>query len=152
MNEDLEQQAPHEPRTSAPCDEPIALDHAIVPSRDRNAAAQRLATILGVPWAESGDGPFSPVYVSDSLTLDFDQADDGFPALHYCFRVSEACFDAILARLKESGMAYRGTPHGPDDFQVNTHHGGRIVYWNDPDGHVWEALTISYARAPTKGG
>jgi hypothetical protein len=26
--------------------------------------------------------------------------------------------------------------------------GGRIVYWSLPDGHVWEALTVSYARAP----
>ncbi len=31
-------------------------------------------------------------------------------------------------------------------MQVNTHHGGWIVYWNEPDGHVWEALTVSYAR------
>jgi hypothetical protein len=31
-------------------------------------------------------------------------------------------------------------------MQVNTQHGGRIVYWNEADGHVWEALTVSYAR------
>jgi hypothetical protein len=36
-------------------------------------------------------------------------------------------------------------------MQINTHHGGRIVYWNAPDGHVWEALTVSYARQPRKG-
>ncbi len=36
----------------------IQLDHAIVPSRDRRAAAKLLAAILGVPWAESGVGPF----------------------------------------------------------------------------------------------
>jgi hypothetical protein len=22
----------------------------------------------------------------------------------------------------------------------------RLVYWSEPDGHVWEALTVSYAR------
>jgi len=32
--------------------------------------------------------------------------------------------------------------------RVNMQHGGRIVYWNVPDGHVWEALTISYVRQP----
>jgi hypothetical protein len=40
-------------------------------------------------------------------------------------------------------------------MQVNTQHGGRIVYWNEPAGHVWEALTVSYARQPqtaTQGG
>jgi len=25
------------------------------------------------------------------------------------------------------------------------------VYWNEPDGHVWEALTVSYARQPQNG-
>jgi hypothetical protein len=124
----------------------IQLDHTIVPSRDRKAAAEMLAHLLGVPWAESGVGPFCPVYVSDSLTLDFDQADEPFPVLHYCFRVSETEFDGILARIQASVIAYRSTPHGPVDRQVNTHHGGRIVYWNEPDGHVWEALTVSYAR------
>lgn len=124
----------------------IQLDHTIVPSRDRKAAAELLAHLLGVPWAESGVGPFCPVYVSDSLTLDFDQSDEPFPVLHYCFRVSEAAFDGILARIKARGIAYRSTPHGPVDSQVNIHHGGRIVYWNEPDGHVWEALTVSYAR------
>ena len=124
----------------------IQLDHTIVPSRNRKAAAELLATLLGVPWAESGVGPFCPVYVSDGLTLDFDQADEPFPVLHYCFRVSEPEFDGILARIKARGIAYRSTPHGPMDRQVNTHSGGRIVYWNEPDGHVWEALTVSYAR------
>jgi catechol 2,3-dioxygenase-like lactoylglutathione lyase family enzyme len=126
----------------------IELDHTIVPSRDRRAAAELLATLLGVPWAESGTGPFSPVYVSESLTLDFDQADGPFPVQHYCFRVSEAEFDGILARIRARGIAYRSTPHGPVDKKVNTQHGGRIVYWSEPDGHVWEMLTVSYARQP----
>ena len=99
--------------------------------------------------AEAGAaGPFSPVYVSDSLTLDFDQADGGFPVLHYAFRVDDAGFDGIVARLRALGLAFRSTPHGPVDAQVNSAHGGRIVYWSEPDGHVWEALTLSYAREP----
>jgi hypothetical protein len=39
----------------------VQLDHLIVPARDRNASAELLATLLGVPWAESDVGPFSPV-------------------------------------------------------------------------------------------
>src|SRR5262245_66022868 len=74
----------------------VELDHAIVPSRDRRAAAELLATLLGVPWAESGVGPFCPVFVNDGLTLDFDQVDGPIPLQHYCFRVSEAEFDGIL--------------------------------------------------------
>lgn len=124
----------------------IQLDHTIVPARDRKAAAALLANLLGVPWSESGVGPFCPVYVNDGLTLDFDQAEGPFPIQHYCFRVSETEFEGILARIRASGIEYRSTPHGPVDMKVNTQHGGRIVYWNEPDGHVWEALTVSYAR------
>lgn len=57
----------------------VELDHAMVPSRDRKAAAELLATLLGVPWADSRVGPFCAVYVNEGLTLDFDQADGSFP-------------------------------------------------------------------------
>lgn len=125
---------------------PIQLDHLSVASRDRVAAARLLAQLLDVPWAETGIGPFSPVYVSDGLTLDFDQTAEPFPVQHFCFRVGEEEFDAIVARLVAAGVGYRSTPHGPVDMRINTQHGGRIVYWNEPDGHVWEILTVSYAR------
>lgn len=124
----------------------IELDHLIVPARDRRASAQLIAELLGVPWAETGVGPFCPVYVSEGLTLDVDQTEGDIPVQHYCFRVSEAEFDAILSRIRAKGLAYRSLPHGPVDGQVNTAHGGRIVYWSEPDGHVWEMLTVSYAR------
>ncbi len=131
---------------------PIELDHLIVPARDRQAAASRLAQILAVPWSVTGVGPFCPVFVNDHLTLDFDQVDGPLPVFHYCFRMGEADFDALLARLAALGIAYRSMPHGPADGVVDTAHGGRIVYWSEPDGHVWEALTVSYARAPATAG
>jgi catechol 2,3-dioxygenase-like lactoylglutathione lyase family enzyme len=125
----------------------IELDHTIVASRDARAAAKKLAEILGVPWAErSTFGLFCPVYVNDDLTFDFDQHESTFPIQHFCFRVSDSEFDAIVARLHSFGIAIRSTPLGGVDGQVNTQHGGRIVYWGEPDGHMWEALTVSYAR------
>ncbi|MBY0273833.1 VOC family protein [Candidatus Binatia bacterium] len=124
----------------------IELDHTMVSARDRRAAAELLAYVLDVPWSETGVGPFCPVFVSDGLTLDFDEVEGEFAIQHFCFRVSESDFDAIVARLERRGVAYRSSPHGPVDMRVNTEHGGRIVYWGEPDGHVWEALTVSYAR------
>lgn len=124
----------------------VHLDHWLVPSKDRVAAARLLAGLLGVPWAEQGPvGPFSPVYVNDGLTLDFDQWSEPIPTQHYCFRVDPVEFDAILDRIKAAGIPYRSLPHGPDDHTVNPAFGG-IVYWNQPDGHVWELLTVSYER------
>ena len=127
---------------------PILLDHMIVPSRNRRAAAKQLAELLGVPWAEQAAvGPFSPVYVSDQLTLDFDEWSEPVPKQHYAFRVSEEAFESILARIKGSGLAFRSTPVGENDYKVNHAFGGKLVYWSEPDGHAWEVLTVSYARA-----
>lgn len=126
---------------------PAYLDHLIVPARDRVASARLLASLLGVAWAEQGAfGPFSPVYVNEGLTLDVDQWDGPLPRLHYCFRVSDEDFAHVLARIKQAGIAYRSLPHGPDDYRVNEAFGGSIVYWSEPDGHVWEMLTVSYER------
>lgn len=124
----------------------IELDHVIVSARNQRASARLLAELLGVRWAETGAGPFSPVYVNDGLTLDFMDDDGPFPVQHFCFRVKEEEFDSIFERIRKAGIKYRSTPHGPVDMRINTEHGGRIVYWTEPDGHVWEILTVSYAR------
>jgi hypothetical protein len=124
----------------------IQLDHFLVPIRNRVASAKFLAELLGVQWAETGVGPFSPVYVNDGLTLDFDESEGDFPTQHYCFRVTQREFDEILGRIRAAGLSFRSTPHGPADFKVNSEHGGSIVYWDKPEGHIWELLTVSYER------
>ena len=129
----------------------IQLDHMIIPSHDPVAGARSLASLLGVPWEESR-GPFTPVYVNDTLTLDFADREEVVGA-HVCFRVDDAEFDAIFGRIQAAGIAYRSRPRGESDMQINTRLGGKNVYWPDADGHLWEMLTISYARgdspAPT---
>lgn len=122
------------------------LDHLIVHCRDKRASANLLAHLLDVPWGPAAAGPFIAVYVNDGLTLDFDETDEPFPTSHYAFRTTQSEFDAVLARIRSAGIAYRSTPHGPHDMQINTQHGGSMVYWNEPAGHVWELLTVSYAR------
>jgi catechol 2,3-dioxygenase-like lactoylglutathione lyase family enzyme len=122
----------------------IHLDHIIVPSRSQVASARLLAELLGVPWAEAGAGPFSPVYVNEGLTLDFQDTDEDFPVYHFCFRVGQKEFDAILGRIRAAGIQYRSQVRGPVDMKVDKEYGN--VYWNEPDGHQWEMLTVSYAR------
>jgi catechol 2,3-dioxygenase-like lactoylglutathione lyase family enzyme len=128
----------------------IELDHTIVPSRHKVASARRLAELLDVPWSETALGPFSAVFVNDGLTLDFIDTDEDFPVYHFCFRVSEDDFDAILRRIEAAGIAYRASVRGPMDNQVSHDYGGRGIYWNEPDGHQWEMLTVSYARQDFK--
>jgi catechol 2,3-dioxygenase-like lactoylglutathione lyase family enzyme len=131
----------------------VELDHTIVPTRTPVESARRLAELLGVPWAAAAPiGPFSPVYVNPGLTMDFQGTDEPFPIYHFCFRVDDAAFDAILGRLQAAGIAYRSAVHAPVDHAVGEMLGGRLVYWNEPDGHQWEILTVSYARSPAGGG
>ena len=117
----------------------IELDHTIVPARDKDASARFFARIFGLAY----DGPryhFAPVKVNDRLTLDFDQ-DDAFESHHYAFRVSEAEFDAIFARIKDEGIAYGSGPASVDNMQVNQRRGGRGIYFRDPNGHMLEIMT-----------
>ena len=79
----------------------VQLDHFIVSCRNQVASAKRLAELLGVPWAETGAGPFSPVYLNDGLTLDFIETDESFPVEHFCFRVSPS-------RVRRHSRAHQG--------------------------------------------
>jgi hypothetical protein len=126
----------------------IQLDHVIVPSHTRDASARKLAALLGVPCGPAREGPFFAVYVNDGLTLDFIQTDEQVEVYHFAFRVSEQEFDQIFGRIQAAGIPFHSLPRGPVDMKINTGYGGRMVYWNEPDGHQWEILTVSYARQP----
>ena len=124
----------------------VRLDHTIVPSHSRDASGTRLAHLLGVPCGPAREGPFFAVYVNDTLTLDFIQTDEEFPIYHFAFHVTDGEFAAILGRIEAAGIPYRSSVAGPFDNKINLHYGGSMIYWNEPDGHQWEILTVSYAR------
>jgi hypothetical protein len=55
-------------------------------------------------------------------------------------------FAAILGRIQAAGIPYRSDVAGAFNNRINHDYGGSLVYWNEPDGHQWEILTVSYAR------
>jgi hypothetical protein len=61
--------------------------------------------------------------------------------------VSEDDFDQIFGRLKERGLGYWADPGHRLATQINTHDGGRGVYFDDPSGHSLEIITRSYSEA-----
>jgi catechol 2,3-dioxygenase-like lactoylglutathione lyase family enzyme len=117
----------------------IVLDHTIVPSHDKVAAATFFARIFGLEMSPP-IGPFAPVRVNDALTFDFDDR-QRFEHHHYAFHVSEDEFDAIFERIKEAGIPYGSGPFSLADGELNRRRGGRGVYFKDPNGHVLELLT-----------
>ena len=94
--------------------------------------------LRGLPFDEHAAGHFAPLRVNDSLTLDFADSDE-FESHHYAFKVSEADFDAMFARIRAEGIPYGSGPPNPfDDMRINHRGGGRGVYFRDLDGHIWE--------------
>ncbi|WP_422001122.1 VOC family protein [Reyranella sp.] len=121
-----------------------ALNHIIVPARDKNASAAFLAGILGLevgdPW-----GPFRPVQTSNGVTLDFVDSGD-VRTQHYAFLVDDAEFDSAFGRVKKAGIAFYAGPHKEGPGEINRHWGGRGVYFEDPDGHLLELITRPYGK------
>ena len=115
------------------------LDHTIVPSKDKTAAAEWFAKIFGRTY-DGAAGHFAPVTVNDSLTFDFDNAEN-FESHHYAFLVSEVEFDDIFGRVQEEGIAYGAEPYHLENMKINSRLGGRGVYFRDPDGHILELMT-----------
>ncbi len=117
----------------------IALDHTIVPARDKEESARFFARIFGLSY----DGPrshFAPVKVNDTLTLDFDN-DTDFRHQHYAFKVSAKEFEEIFGRVKAEKLAYGGGPMTPEDGKLYNHNGAKGFYFRDPSGHLLEVLT-----------
>ncbi|HTZ03740.1 MAG TPA: VOC family protein [Xanthobacteraceae bacterium] len=118
----------------------IALNHTIVPARDKVAAAKFFAKIFGLKRGRTGH--FAPVRVNKSLTLLFDR-DPNCESHHLAFHVSNREFDAILRRIKQANIAFGSAPWSLDDGELNDWGGGRGVYFQDPNGHVLELMTVA---------
>jgi catechol 2,3-dioxygenase-like lactoylglutathione lyase family enzyme len=128
----------------------IRLDHTIVPAKDKVASARFFAEIFGL--GVNSVGHFAQVQINESLAFDFaDEAEAwGGPGLdprtgqshHYAFHVSEADFDAIFDRVKSKGIPYGSGPFSHTDGKINTRRGGRGFYFEDPNGHLLEVMTV----------
>lgn len=124
----------------------VRLNHTIVHARDQKAAAAFYIEVFGfagpIPF-----GPFVGVQTGNEVTLDFFQTEDDFDKLHLAFLVDDAEFDQIFGRVKEKGLTYWADPAKTQAGRINTHFGGRGVYFEDPDGHFLEIITRPYSTA-----
>ena len=121
----------------------VKLNHTIVHCTDKHASARFLVEILGLPEPTTY-GPFVVVQVDNEVSLDY--ADDhGRPhSQHYAFMVSDPEFDEIHGRIVERGLTYWADPFHRGVNEINTNDGGRGLYWDDPDGHNLEIITVPY--------
>jgi catechol 2,3-dioxygenase-like lactoylglutathione lyase family enzyme len=122
----------------------VQLNHTIVAARDAERSAQFLADILGLP-APVRWGPFMIVADANGTSLDFmDWGDHEIATQHYAFLVSNDEFDAGFGRIRSRGLRYWADPHHETPDEINHNDGGRGVYFEDPNGHNLELLTVPY--------
>lgn len=121
----------------------VELNHTIVSSTDSEASAAFVAEILGLA-APSAYGPFVTVETANGVTLDFLDDDGEIKPQHYAFLVSEDEFDQIFGRIQERSVSYWADPARSQPGRINTHDGGRGVYFEAPDGHFLEIITRPY--------
>ena len=124
----------------------IKLNHTIVYSADKHAAATFLTDLFGLPDAVPW-GPFLAVEVGNEVTLDFYDGEGAGSPQHYAFLVGEDEFDQIFGRITERGIPHWADPGHRVPSQINTHDGGRGVYFDDPSGHILEIITRPYGEA-----
>jgi catechol 2,3-dioxygenase-like lactoylglutathione lyase family enzyme len=121
----------------------VKLNHTIVHARDKRESAAFYAEVFGlgepVPF-----GPFLDLETANEVTLAILETDEKFNPQHYAFLVSEAEFDQIFARVKAKRLDYWADPGRRHQGEINTHFGGRGVYFEDPSGHLLEIITRPY--------
>jgi catechol 2,3-dioxygenase-like lactoylglutathione lyase family enzyme len=121
----------------------VHLNHTIVSARDKQASATFLTEVLGLS-TPTPFGPFLVVSVANDVSLDYLDTGDDIAAQHYCFLVGEDEFDEIFARIRERELPFWADPGRHRLGEINTHDGGRGVYFPDPDGHLLEIITRPY--------
>jgi hypothetical protein len=127
---------------------PVQLNHTIALATDPEASANLLSEMLGLGTPRRW-GPFHEVQLDNSVTIDFlDSSGQPILGIHYAFLVTEAEFDEIFGRIKERGIDHYADPHKQQPGEINTNDGGRGVYWDHPDGHFLEILTVPYGGWP----
>lgn len=121
----------------------VELNHTIVHVTDRDAAAREVAEVLGLP-APTAYGPFAVVELGNGVSLDFMRTSGVVMSQHYAFLVDEESFDEIHGRISERGLAWWADPSHSRPEKINTNDGGRGLYWQGPDGHNLEIITMPY--------
>jgi catechol 2,3-dioxygenase-like lactoylglutathione lyase family enzyme len=92
-------------------------------------------------------GPSRPCRF-DPVGISVNDTREEFRPGHYAFLVSDAEFDAAFARIRARGVRYYADPRRTKPGEINHLHGGRGVYFEDPNGHVMEIITHPYGDRP----
>ena len=128
---------------------PARLNHTIVWCRDQEKSARFLTEVLGLPPPRRFMH-FLIVDLANDVSVDYyEEKDEPIALQHLAFLVDESEFDAALARVRERTKEIWADPAKTQPGRINQHFGGRGVYFDDPDGHLFEIITTPYGDPAT---
>ncbi|GAA1380902.1 VOC family protein [Pseudonocardia kongjuensis] len=131
----------------------VQLSHTILKAHDRRRTAHLITEMLGLPEPEGdADDRVLSIRLSNDSSVDVMRVDDPIDSEHYAFLVSEAEFDAILDRVTSKQLDHWADPFHQEPGRINTHDGGRGVYFDDPNGHNLEVITTPYGTDAAEVG
>lgn len=119
------------------------LNHTIIWCKDQAGSSAFMSEMLGLP-APTRFSHFHVVQAANGVSLDFADKEGPIAPQHYAFLVSETEFDEVMERIEERGLTYWADPTREGEGEINRRDGGRGVYFEDPNGHLLEALTRPY--------
>lgn len=119
------------------------LDHTILWCSDKHRSAEFLTSVLGL-----GPGRtfmhFLIINLANDVSIDLMETDEPIALQHCAFLVSDEEFDRGLEELKRRENTIWADPARSVKGEINHHFGGRGVYFEDPDGHLFELITTPY--------
>ena len=118
----------------------VQLNHTIVCARDKRESAAFMSEMLGVPVGPD-DGPFVPLELENSVTLDFMDRSDDFTLQHYAFLVDGEAFEAAYKRMADKSITIFADPFLEEPGETYVEGGTRGFYFRDLNGHTMELLT-----------
>ena len=125
-------------RSEAASNIAVEINHIVIPSADKRAAARVLAQVLGLE-IDAGHGEVVRIQTVDGLTLDFADASIAL-VLQCAFLLTNDEFDAALARIRSESIAYFARFDGQGPGRINRRRGGRGIYFDSPDHHLFELI------------
>ena len=118
------------------------LNHLIVWSTDRRAAATTFADVMGME-PPTDLGHFAQVEAGNGVLLDFADTRGEPSGMHLAFLVTEREFDEIFDRITERAMPHWADPRRSVPDRINHHDGGRGRPRRQPRQPPPMALTAS---------
>lgn len=126
----------------------VSFDHIALPSRDDEASARFLGSVLGLPVARDGAEDEIPcVRVAEGRQVLFQRAET-FTSHHAAFRVSPDEFVEVVERLRSMTVPFGNDPDAPTNGLVSDPLGGHgRVYFFRPERPSLGGLRVGTAPA-----